>query len=352
MDAEDHNPGGSPESLPAGSSTAERFVWPPLKPTTTSPTEPPTQPPARPSPQTARPTNAGIGPSPLSTAITQIERTWLGLVSSPWPIRSAEAGWSPNTPEEYCWRCGRTVGPFEVTPPESADPGCTGCRGTRPPWSRFIRLGDYAGVLREAILEIKFAQWRRLGHTLGVELGRAIERRIEWAAADGTRIDRERLFLVPIPAPLLRRMRMGIDHTLVLARGVRSVVGGRIIRPIARRHSPSQLEVPPSQRQRNAAGSFVASRRWLPGRWGGLGRLQGPELAGATLIAIDDVKTTGATMTAGCRSLLAAIQKGWGVPNKQLPQIWAATVGVTPEREARDDTGDVADSLSDFAPLT
>jgi len=43
---------------------------------------------------------------------------------------------------------------------------CPACRGKRLPWARAVRLGEYDGLLRDAIHEVKFTRWRTLGSDL------------------------------------------------------------------------------------------------------------------------------------------------------------------------------------------
>ncbi|GMV24525.1 MAG: hypothetical protein AMXMBFR58_05560 [Phycisphaerae bacterium] len=328
---------------------ADRFVWPPRRPAQSfqggASDAVPTGQPAR---------SAAHAIPPWRAALTQIERTWLGLVSLPWAIRAAEAGWRLDDADAYCWRCGRTVGPFEVTPVESPEPGCTGCRGKRLAWDRFIRAGEYTGELRRAIQEVKFGRWRSLGDSLGRELGLALARELSWAGRSHGPV-----VLVPVPASTRRRLRSGIDHTQVLVRAVRKMIGGRIMRPVWRRHGPSQLQVPPSERARNAARAFVPVHETVMGRLGLAGRVPRPP-AGATVIVIDDVRTTGSTMMAACRAVRAAFRHGMGRTTGSPRQgrssglvaggdlvVWAAVVGVTPEPGERGPGEDLGDSLTE-----
>jgi predicted amidophosphoribosyltransferase len=171
-----------------------------------------------------------------------------------------------------------------------------------------VRLGAYEGLLREAILEVKFEASRSMGRTLGRELGRTLGAMREEAGLAETP-----MALIPIPISFRRYMSRGIDHTLELARGVKAAAGGEILRGLARRHGPSQLSLPASQRNANVRGIFESRLLTPPSGW--------------HLVIVDDVMTTGATMSAACR----ALESAW--PKDQGPAaLWVAVVGVTSPR--------------------
>lgn len=247
----------------------------------------------------------------------EFERAFLGPTHEPLARRAAEAGWRPDGAGAYCPRCAGTVGPHEVGPilgPGSAL-GCNECRDRRLRWARAVRLGPYDGLLREWIQELKFARFRPAGRALGRLLGARLA--AELGAAG---IERSGVRLVPVPMSRRRRLARGIDHTLVLARGVREVTGLRIARLLRRRHRPSQLEVPASRRRANASGSFIARRAPAGVR---------------VVVVLDDVRTTGATLTAACRALARAGlvsrgSTGAGGVSGPRPLLWVAVAGVTP----------------------
>ncbi|MBL8874871.1 MAG: ComF family protein [Phycisphaerae bacterium] len=262
-----------------------------------------------------------IPPQGVRRFLEVIETHFLGRTSAPWNIRAAN--WTRDEPGNYCPRCGTTCRPFQLD--TLTDPAtCVRCRGKRPAWDRFIRLGSYEGVLARSVRELKFGGLRALGESLGRELGLALRAEIELRS-----INPSRVVLVPMPMTPWRRISRGIDHTLVLARGTRRASGFAIQRLLARRHRPSQVSLPVSERRRNVSGAFFCRRTVLNVR---------PD---AVLVVLDDVRTTGATLTEACRTLRAGLNRRKGAPNKQGtgggPQVWAAAVGVAPspgERES------------------
>ncbi|MBX3381573.1 MAG: ComF family protein [Phycisphaeraceae bacterium] len=243
-----------------------------------------------------------------------LELQFLGRTSAPWHIRAAH--WHPDEPGNYCPRCGITCRPFELdtlTDPAS----CVRCRDKRPAWDRFIRLGSYQGVLARSIRELKFSRFRALGESIGRVLGESIRKEVELRE-----IHPRRVILIPMPMTPWRRLARGIDHSLVLTRGTRRSSGFPIQKLLARRHRPSQVSLPVSERRRNVSGAFFCRRSVL--------RIP-PD---AVLVVVDDVRTTGATMTEACRTLRAALKQRSTTPNSiqtdSRTQIWAATAGVAP----------------------
>lgn len=316
--AEPAEPTGTADAQPR-----QKFVWPP-RPVVVEPLPPSLElsrlkPDPAPGVHPLPPEPEGNPPAeraPPRSWLLEAERIWMGMTREPWAARAAAAGWCPDSPADYCPRCATTVGPHEVTR-DGADPVCPACRAKRLPWDRAVRLGDYDGLLREAIHEVKFKRWRALGTELGRLLGEQFGR-----ALSALGLDAGRAVLVPIPTTFRRRMMRGIDHTLVIARAAREVLGGRLVPALARRHRPSQLDVPPSQRQANVAGAFRLKREF--------------DLSGKLVVVVDDVRTTGATMTAACR----AIRTGPHPPGQkngsgnQIPAavaLWTAVLAVAPD---------------------
>jgi len=221
------------------------------------------------------------GPFP---AFRQIEAAWLGLVRPTLADRMIDAAWTPDAPDRYCPRCAASVGPHEAGPD-----GCAECHAARLPWARAVRLSEYAGLIREVVHEIKFTAWRRLGVDAGRLLGHALAARLR-----DTGIDPSVAVVIPVPSTTRRRLARGIDHTLALARGVRAATGMTIAPALRRKHRPSQTSMAATTRWRNVAGTMSVKGRF--------------DLRQRPVILLDDVRTTGATLTEAARAVRKSIR--------------------------------------------
>jgi ComF family protein len=222
-------------------------------------------------------------------------------------MRLAMCGWTGEAPGALCDRCGTSVGVGEAD-----EFGCATCRDYRVPWDRAFRLGPYEDDLRAIILEVKFTRFRSAGMALGALLGKAIR--------DGGGAF-EPVVVVPIPMSTRRRLARGIDHTAAIGRGASKELGAPMVMALARKHRPSQRTVSMSARSRNVAGTIR------------LRRGQGAGIKGRTVVLVDDVRTSGATLRAAARAIR---EGGAGCAPKS---VWVATVGVTPGRGRKDLAG-------------
>jgi len=182
----------------------------------------------------------------------------------------------------YCPRCGTTVGPHLPV----GDDGCPGCPTTLPRFARVFRLGPYTNPLRSVIRELKYhrrdTMRRRLGHMLGQ------------LVSGGTDDDETAAQLViPVAMHWRRRLVRGWDHARALAgavaRELHLPVGNELIRL---RNTPQQAHLPRSRRIENVRGAFSVRKA--------------KALAGASILLVDDVTTTGATANEAARTLLQA----------------------------------------------
>jgi ComF family protein len=162
---------------------------------------------------------------------------------------------------------------------------CPRCR-RRPPLVRAGRAaGEYEGALRDILHAFKYDGRRVLARPLGTLLRTA-----------GTELLRDVDCVVPVPLHVWRRMRRGFNQADALARQL----GRPVVHAVWRaRATAPQTGLSAAARRHNVQGAFrispllsrPAHQRWLTDR---------------TIVLIDDVRTTGATLNACAAVLLGA----------------------------------------------
>lgn len=163
---------------------------------------------------------------------------------------------------------------------------CRRCLEARPDFSLHRSCGAYSGTLKDVVLLFKYRKCSPLSRPLAVfaEAALASEPRL-WEGVD---------FLVPVPLHRARRRDRGFNQSRLLARdlaksrGIR-VLGGALVKA---RNAPPQAGLRAAERERNVVGAYVARR---PDR-----------VRGRTLVLVDDVTTTGATLRECARALMQA----------------------------------------------
>jgi ComF family protein len=156
--------------------------------------------------------------------------------------------------------------------------------GPPDPLLRLEWCAPFAGTVRSALHAIKYGGERRLA----TPLGEAVATR--WARCRG-----EAGLLVPVPAHASRRRERGYDQAELIA----AVAAARLSRPMApalerTRATTAQYRLDRRHRAANVADAFAVR----PG--------MAARLAGVHVVLVDDVVTTGATLTASAGALLAA----------------------------------------------
>lgn len=101
--------------------------------------------------------------------------------------------------------------------------------------------------------------------------------------------------IVPVPLHPLRRLERGFNQADDLARELDLPVWRALRRS---RHGPPQAGLPAARRHANVREAFAISRRWWV--------TNGSRLRHRSVVLIDDVMTTGATLDACTEALLGA----------------------------------------------
>jgi ComF family protein len=189
-------------------------------------------------------------------------------------LKSVEADPLPS-----CSRCAATIGPHADT-----TEGCVVCRNHRFEFDATIRLGPYDGRLKEAVIRQKFSTGEGLAEMMGRILADTARPRLEEQSAS---------VVIPVPMHWRRRWLRGHNQAAELARGIASGLGipfASVLRRV--RHTPQQVQPSATARRENVKGAFRVK--------------SGARLSGRCVLLVDDVMTTGSTLSEAARVLKAS----------------------------------------------
>ncbi|SDX48777.1 Predicted amidophosphoribosyltransferases [Modestobacter sp. DSM 44400] len=179
-----------------------------------------------------------------------------------------------------------------------------------------VAAGAYSGPVRPAVLAFK----EHGRAELATPLGRALALAVTGVLAGLPGAGRGRpVLLVPVPSSTAAVQRRGRDHVGELARAAATELraAGLAARPAALLRRPRGT--------RDSAGLDAAARRAnLAGRFAVRAPRDGPPV-GAVLVLVDDVVSSGATLTEAARALAAGLSSG-------NEPVLAAVVAATPRR--------------------
>ncbi len=140
----------------------------------------------------------------------------------------------------------------------------------------------FAGPVRAALHDLKYAGERRLAGPLGNALAR------RWA-----RVGSGAEVVVPVPVHAERERRRGYDQAALIAEVAGERLGLMVVRALERQRATiAQFELGRDERAANVDGAFRV-------RAGvGVGAGAARSVAGRWILLVDDVVTTGATLAA------------------------------------------------------
>ena len=184
-----------------------------------------------------------------------------------------------------CGCCGRAFDPLA----RDAEM-CARCREYPPAFEKARACWVFEGPPREAIHQFKYN--RRFA--LGARLARAMR---DTAAARALLLDWQPQFLVPVALHGSRARARGFNQSELLSRDLGAIFGVPALDVLRRtRRTPPQVGLRLQARRRNVRDAFTVDEAL----WNAHG------LAGARIVLIDDVFTTGATLNECARVLRAA----------------------------------------------
>ena len=159
---------------------------------------------------------------------------------------------------------------------------CRDCRAAPPPLAQMRAPLRYEEPTSRLIHRLKYEGYFALGRPLARLL---VDGWPGWSTPPDV--------IVPIPLHPRRRRRRGYNQSELLARPLAEAMGVAFSATALRRtrHTPPQVGLGPEARAANVLGAFEATA---------------PEVVGRSVLLVDDVLTTGATMSAAAEELLAA----------------------------------------------
>jgi ComF family protein len=143
----------------------------------------------------------------------------------------------------------------------------------------YLAQGIQLNPLARAVRALKFRGHRAVAATLGEAMGPLLP-------------PGQHELVVPVPLHLSRLRERGYNQAALVARAFARVARLRLVpNGLVRRHStPPQADLDAAARRMNVRDAFVASSK----------------IAGASVVLVDDVLTTGATADACARALREA----------------------------------------------
>lgn len=178
---------------------------------------------------------------------------------------------------EKCWRCGRMT--------ERAAT-CNSCSYLHSP--RFIWIStDYAGAAKELVKIYKFGHLR----TAAVPMAAIMKDTLLQYNTD-EELNKKNYLIVPVPTATKRIRQRGFDHAVLLAKEISHLLKLNYGDYLARLGQNRQVGASKAQRAKQLERAFHIKNTAL--------------ITGRNILLIDDVITTGATLTELAKTLRMA----------------------------------------------
>ena len=193
---------------------------------------------------------------------------------------------------------------------EGGDVRCGLCRRLEPPFLKAAAYGSYDGGLRELIHLLKYEQVLPAAAILGRMLREAV------SGLESCGIQRP--VVVPVPLHARKLRQRGFNQSELIAQQFVKLISGsgqmtlhsRVLQ--RRRETESQIGLTRHQRRENIRGAFTVARS--------------EEITGREILLVDDVFTTGTTVSECARVLLRA----------GAAKVFVATVARTLKNEVKE----------------
>lgn len=197
-----------------------------------------------------------------------------------------------------CAICGeRLASPYTVSQGVAR---CGACQHLEPMFAKAVAYGSYQGGLRELIHLLKYEQVRPAASVLGRMLGEAAAR---------LPLPEQSPLVIPVPLHAAKQRQRGFNQSELIARAALkspalSALGLQVCSSTLERvrATESQTGLTRPQRRENIRGAFCVK--------------DAATVAGRTILLVDDVFTTGTTVSECARVLRRA----------GAAQVWVVTV--------------------------
>ncbi len=177
-----------------------------------------------------------------------------------------------QVPEPICKVCGAPIPSKGV---------CFSCRQAAPAYTALRSWAVFEGPIREALHSIKYRRNIALGDVLATQLAEFVSS-LNWPVE----------LITAVPSGRQRLAERGYNQVALVARplahSLKRPYESKILHRI--RQTRSQVGLDREQRKANVAGAFQAESKWVSGR---------------NILLLDDLTTTGATLSACAEALKA-----------------------------------------------